>query len=302
MANVYAGYRGLANVFGIGPVRFSDASISAKQTVEAPDLIGGDWDKDAYYYGKIEVGGSMSGPVTETFMGGGGTGLLQWGLTRTGTCGTLSSNDVTLYYYCGGGENNSRQFKNMYINTLGFSCSAGDAAQFTLDFMGTRAEPWAQVDPPDYTTFAYPVEKILTWDKVTVSIISGAGDTIGHSDSPTNPTNLDYSNFDFSISNNLTAVYSLGQGDLFPAAIVPGIRTITGSLSVYNTPDALGFDTWDEYIATGVSTINFNIGSIPISMKVRFFRIEPTSSVGPVISTLGYIGVSHQVGSPWEAP
>ena len=68
MGSVFPGYRGLADIGGVGQVRFADASITAKQEVEAPDLIMGDWDHDAYVYGKIEVGGTISGPVTETFV------------------------------------------------------------------------------------------------------------------------------------------------------------------------------------------------------------------------------------------
>ena len=35
-------------------------------------------------------------------------------------------------------------------------------------------------------------------------------------------------------------------------------------------------------------------------MAVRFHRVEPASSVGPIISTIGFTGVSHQTGSAWE--
>lgn len=123
MADVYAGYRGLIDIAEVGEVRFQDASITAKQSVEAPDLIMGDWDHDAYVYGKIEVGGSVSGPVTDTFVGGAaaGDGLWGWGVARETPCGLLTPSDFDLYYYCGGSSNNYRQFTGMYCNTLGFS-------------------------------------------------------------------------------------------------------------------------------------------------------------------------------------
>lgn len=291
MANVYAGYRGLADIGGVGQVRFADASISAKQTVEAPDLIVGDWDHDAYYYGKIDVGGSISGPVTETFISGsgGGTGLFTYAVTRNGDCGTLTAADTTLYYYCGGSENRARTFTGMYVNTLGFSCAAGDVAQFTMDLMGSGASAWLTTDPPHFTT----AEKLLTWEKVGIVITPGS--------EYTPPASIAYSNFNFDISNNLQPVYSLGQTNLYPYEIVPGLRTISGSISVYNTPDFHGEDAWDDYVAAGVSTITFAIGSISISMKVRFHRVEPASSTGPIISSVGFTGVTHQVGTPWEA-
>jgi hypothetical protein len=301
MGNVYAGYRGLADIGGVGQVRFSDASISAKQTVNAPDLVMGDWDHDAYNYGPIEVGGSINGPVTETFISGsgGGTGIWNWGIQRTGDCGLLSSADTTLYYYCGGTEYRARKFVNMLVNSVGFSCAAGDVAQFTLDIMGSGLDPadhgWINTDPPHFTT----AEKLITWDKVGVAITPSAGNPGGAEFTP--PTNIAYSNFDFSIANNLQVVYSLGQPNLFPFEIVPGLRTITGTLSVYNTPRADGYETWDDYIAAGVSTITFSIASLSIDMKVRFHRIEPASGAGPIISSIGFTGVSHQTGTAWEA-
>lgn len=292
---VYPGYRGLADIAGVGQVRFGDASVTARQSVEAPDLIMGDWDHDAYVFGKIEVGGTISGPVTETFVSGsgGGTGIWAWGVTRYNDCGTLNSADTTLYYYCGGTEYRARQFTGMYVNTLGFSCSAGDVAQFNIDLMGTGlsgTNGWVNTDPPHFTT----AEKLITWDRVTLTILPGANAEF------TPPANIAYSNFDFSISNNLQAVYNLGQANLFPAAIVPGLRTITGSISVYNTPQADGKDAWIDYLASEVSTIGFNIGGLTLDMKVRFHRVEPASSTGPIVSTVAFTGVTHQSGTAWE--
>jgi len=295
MGNVYAGYRGLADIAGVGEVRFADASVTARQTINAPDLIMGDWDHDAYNFGPIEIGGSISGPVTETFVSGsgGGTGIWTWGVKRNGECGTLSEADTTLYYYCGGTEYRARLFENMLVNTLGFSCAAGDVAQFTIDLMGYGLganNGWIATDPPHFTT----AEKLITWDKVDVTITPGPNPEF------TPPVNIAYSNFDFSIANNLQVVYSLGQPNLFPFEIVPGLRTITGSISVYNTPQANGKDTWDSYLASEVSTIAFNIGGLSIDMKVRFHRVEPASSTGPIVSTVGFTGVTHQVGAAWE--
>lgn len=304
MATVFAGYRGFADIAGVGQVRFADASITARQEVNAPDLIMGDWDHDVYVYGPIEVGGSISGPVTETFVCGsaGGTGLWNWGVQRTAPCGLLSSDTLTLYYYCGdagSGYGSAREFTGMLVNSLNFSCAAGDVAQFSIDVMGKSAGTWQETTSIPQLTFA---EKLITWDKVNATITSGG-------DRWTPPATIQYSNFDFTISNNLQVVYSLGQANLFPYEIVPGLRTITGSLSVYNAPESDGADYWDQYIADGVGSIHFSIGGgvgicatpLEIDMKVRFHRVEPASSTGPIISTIGFTGVTHQTGTAWEA-
>jgi len=294
MGNVYPGYRGLADIAAVGNVRFADAGITARQEVNAPDLIMGDWDHDAYVYGPIEVGGTISGPVTETFVSGAaGGGLWDWGVKRNGDCGTLTESDVTLYYYCGGSDQRGRIFTDMLVNSLNFSCSAGDIAQFSIDILGKGVganNGWISTDPPHFTT----AEKLITWDKVNVTIT-----TVGDSDF-TLPANIAYSNFDFTIANNLETVYSLGQADLFPFEIVPGLRGITGSISVYNTPESNGADKWDDYLAANVGNITFDIGGLSLDMKVRFHRVEPASSTGPIISSIGFTGVSHQTGAAWE--
>jgi len=292
MGLVFPGYRGIAKIQGVDDyVRFGDANITAKQEINAPDLIMGDWDHDAYVYGKIEVGGTISGPVTENFVKGAG-GLFPWAVRRSGECGTLEQGDIELWYYCGtptqGSALRYRKFEGMIANSINFSCSAGDIAQFSLDVMGTAAGNWGEDDAPHYTSS----EKLLTWDKVGVSIAgSGPG--------ATEMANVNYSNFEFTISNNLEAVYSLAQENLFPFEIVPGLRTITGSLSVYNIPGADGVNTWDEYDAGDVTTITFNLNTLSVDMKVQLHRIEPAFSVGPIISTIGFTGVTHQEGDPW---
>jgi len=301
---VHPGYRGLADIATIGQVRFADASLAARQEMNAPDLIMGDWDHDAYVYGPIEVGGSMSGPVTETFVAGGGGGILEWACKREGTCGTLQENDVVLYYYCGGTGVRSRTFEDLQVNSMGFSCAAGDVANFTLDFMGRYAGAWSTTDPPHFTT----AEKLITWDKVNVEITAP-----GDQGAPGDYATLAYSNFDFTVSNNLEAVYALNAGsqgvgeppDLFPFDVVPGLRTITGTISVYDTHEFDGADTWDDYEAANPSTIRFTlsagaVGDIIVETKVRFHRIEPASSVTPIVATVGFTGVTHQTGSPWE--
>jgi len=302
MANrVFPGYRGYAEVDTIGQIRFGDASINAKQEINAPDLIMGDWDHDAYVYGPIEVGGSISGPVTETFADP-ANGVFLWGCARNGFCGSLADHDLTLYYYCGTPEGGNiyraRTFTEMQINSLNFSCSAGDISQFSLDVIGTSAGTWQSVNPPLNLGISgtKPSEKLVTWDKVGISIAPGADESVTDVDF----TTLNYSNFDFTVANNIETVYSLGQPNLFPFELVPGLRTITGSLSVYNTPLFDGATAWDLYEAANVSTIQFNIGAIDLEMKVRFHRVEPASAVGPIISTVGFTGVTHQVGSPWE--
>jgi len=224
MSIVNPGYRGIAYLDEIGTgtnVRFSDADVSAKQEVRADDLIMGDWDRDAYNYGPITVGGSISGPVTETFTGGitgcdgveptGDDGVFQWGAQRQGTCGSLQESGLTLYYYCDSdtGEGRYKTFTGMKVNSLNFSCSAGDVAQFSIEVMGKTASAWGEGAIPHVTS----AEKLITWDKVSVSIgtpgcpneTRGDDGWIPEAGAPM--TALNYSNFSFDINNNSLVDY-----------------------------------------------------------------------------------------------
>ena len=273
---IHPGYLGLVDITGVGRVRFTDSNITARQEINAPDIIMGDYDHDAYVFGKIEVGGTVSGPVTETF--GAAGGLWDWATSRTGTCKELAEAGLTVYYYC----EKSRTFSGMKVNSVNFSCAAGDIAQFSIDLMGKSAAAWGSG-----TTSYEDAEKLITWDKVSVAV-GGGGPDAGAL------TNVSYSNFDFTISNNLEPVYSLSQDNLFPVQVVEGLRTITGSLSVYNAPEVDGVESWDDYTAADVATLAFNIGDLAVSFRCQFHRVEPAASVGPVVSTVGFTGVTHQ--------
>ena len=297
MANVFPGYRGTASIEGIGAVRFSDANIAATQEINAPDIVMGDWDHDAYNYGPITVGGTINGPVTETFVAGTvGGGLWDWGVKRTGDCGLLSQKQIDLYYYCGtpdcgvDSSKSHRLFEGMTVNSVNFSVTAGDVANFSIDVLGRSAGLWDNDEPTHFTA----AEKLLTWDKVNVTIDSKAAH-----EEDLNIACINYQAFDFTISNNLETVYSLAQTNLFPYEIVPGLRTITGTLTAYNIPQALGSDTYGGYEADSFTTITFGIGTLSITMFVQFHRIQPASSVGMITSTLGFTGVTHQTGPEW---
>lgn len=294
--SVNPGYRGLIDLGGGGNyLRFSDASVAARQTVNIPDLIMGDHDHDAFNYGPIEVGGTIGGPMGEIFLAGGASSAWNWAVKRSSPCGELAAKDITLYYYCtGGADLNARTFTGMKVNSFGFSCAAGDVATFSLDVMAKSAGSWSNVPVPSFLS----AEKLITWDKVSVQI----GNTTPGDQGAM--TNIGFSNFDFTVANNLTPVYaiadlsSLGYApNLFPVDIVNGLRTITGTLSVYNTPQFNGYDYWDDYTGFptgGVSNLTFNIGTLSVTMMVRFHRLEAASSVTPIISTVGFSGVGSQ--------
>jgi len=300
---IHPGYMGKVVLGGSTSFRFESASLTAKQAWETPDMVMGNWDRAAYHAGKIDVSGSVSGPATATFATGAASGVFGWAAGRGG-CGQLAAKDLELIYYCdsngqgaGTSGQSSRSFTSVYANQVSFSCSAGDNAQFTMDLMSAVAPTWGNDSPlPVNET----IEKIITWDACVVEITSG-GIVV--------PTDALLSSFEFSINNNCTPYYSLpssqsydGVNNLgyFPTAIIPGLRTVTGTLTAYDPEpfDAvLGYNApaWDA--DSGRSQISFKIGdAAPFILYVQFSRVEPTLSVGPIMSTIAFTGVGIQTG------
>lgn len=283
---VHPGYMGYAEIEDITtPLRFTDGSVTVRQDVNIPDIITGHWDHLAFNYNPIEVGGTLSGPVTDTFAQSGGNSVWDWATART-DCGEVAERDISFHYYCDTSGNTNRLFERMRVNQVSFSCAAGDIAQFSLDIIGTSAASFSTGGGTHEVE-----EKLITWDQCQVTITGGtsAGDLTSN--------DWGFQNFEFTLANNITPVYAIkeaGTQTLFPYEVVPGQRTITGSLSVYDIPGVNGFDKWADYNAYEQSTMEFKIGATTVSFKVYFHRIEPASSVGPIVSSIGFTGVGVQ--------
>jgi len=275
IGDIRAGYMGSLDLGTAGVIRFTSGSIYAKQEVEAPDLIMGTWNRNAAVFGKVEIVGNFSGPVTENF------GTLWAAAFDRDSCGNLSFFDCGIRYFC---DDTGKTF-SVIVNNLTFSCSAGDIAQFSLDLIG--AEIPTGGGPGDNTT----EEKLITWD---VLAVYGFGSKI--------------SNFEVSINNNVEAVYAIKEpgatNNYFPFDLVAGLRSISGSVSAYCNSttelDALGGgkDSYSD-MAAGLgdaAIISFFNGSETIEVKVLKHRFEPQAATGPFVATVGFTGVGNQPG------
>lgn len=290
---IHPGYMGVADIGGT-KIRFADASITARQDVMIPDMVMGTWDRSAYNFGKVEIGGTISGPVTDSFAAGVGS-VWNWATTRD-ECGALTEKELKLYYFCDNAASDRalRTFPNMLAQSMNFSCAAGDVAQFSMEVIGAQVPVWGNTSSPLNTV----VEKLVTWDVVQTAIT--AGDILITDDAL-------LSNVEFTIANNVEAVYAMNQTvstGFYPAALVPGLRTITGSVSCYDPQvfdGVFGYNTreptsggggWDA--DAGRAQIAFTLGATTITFNVQFHRIEPALGVGPIISTVGFTGVGDQ--------
>jgi hypothetical protein len=250
-------------------MRLTGSSLNPVQTVEAPDLVQNDWDRMAWVYGKIEVGGNITGPIVD-----GSVGAFNAAFDRSGADGELDNViDVGIMYY----GSHGRTFGGCKINSYQLSVTAGEVAQFTIDFMGTQVSNITSGVPPT-------CEKLITWDVCSFTGITG-----------------DIQSFTLTLNNNLQRMYTIGQADLYPVQILEGIRHVDGSVSAYadGDPDsfvAAGADEWGAYTAASAIAVSVAAGtSFNMNANVALHRPEGSATTGPAIYTVNFTGVCEQV-------
>ena len=64
MANIHMGYMGHCKIDGTQYL-ITGSSLNPVQTVEAPDLVQGWYMRKGWNYGKVEIGGNVTGPLHE---------------------------------------------------------------------------------------------------------------------------------------------------------------------------------------------------------------------------------------------
>jgi hypothetical protein len=291
MSIIKPGFRGYAEIDssateGVSEdhkVRFSSFGINANQDVEAPEMVMGDDTHDAWAYGKIDVNGSISGPVTES------TGVfidaLEANLVED------SGATINVKYYRG----YTRTFTGCRLNQYTFTVNAGEVVNFTLDIIGVTVQPGPGLDIMSGYTKG---EKLITWDKASIRV----GDLHLDDNGTPNYQTLDYygglQSFTFTASNNFQRQFVLGRSDLF-GDLVEGMKDVTGNIVSYEEKAseantiASGQNFWDEYDGDYAYPISFYIGdNLIVSATVRFHRGTSDLGIGPVVTTMQFKGVT----------
>lgn len=280
------GFTGWLQVAGSDYLRFATCSLNAVQEVEAPDMVMGDYTHNAWAYGKIEVGGQISGPLDEN-----GAEII-----KTLWSGTPKT--ITVKYYNGYG----RQFLNCLANSVTFNVNAGEIVNFTLDVIGTGF----QTTGVTVTGLHTSTTKLLTWDKAAMFI----GTTAGTSTWPLSNLIPDLQSFSITISNNITRQFAIRASDLY-GSLVRGMSAVTGQMVSYTTKSAsnmTGVHTgegalhWDAYANNSYYPIMFDLGGTQVGATVVFHRGTSELSTGPVLTTLGFTGIGHWGGDNPFAP
>ena len=277
------GFTGGLQVAGVSEwLRFATCGINAVQTVEAPDMVMGDYTHNAWAFGKIEVGGQVSGPLDE------------YGMDIIKELMTGGPKSVTVKYYDGF----TRVYENCMANSLTLNVTAGEIVNFTCDIIGTGMQMSGAI------TTATKATKLLTWDKAALYI-----GTQGTSTFTGNLIN-DLQSFTMTVTNNITRQFAIKASDLY-GRLVRGMSAVTGQMVSYtakSSENAAGAQSgsgalhWDAYAATAYYPVYFMLGTKKISCTVVFHRGTSELSTGPVLSTIGFTGIGHWGGNNPLAP
>ena len=185
--------------------------------------------------------------------------------------------DVTLIYFCsdGAGTGTSRSFIGCKMGNFSLSISASDILQISIGVTAVEASD-------DTSTLRITdSEKLLTWDKVS---IAGSGADILQA-------------FDLSVENPIIPVYTSSPGnamsDFGVKELRIGTQNVTGSISGYNRPNLELLTA-----ASAQSGLTLEIGSsFSETLEVVFLPNNPSGSVGPMVTTIPFVGVNNALGA-----
>lgn len=259
------GYMGSATIDGV-QVYLTGSSLNPVQQINAPDVVQGSVIKRIWNWGKVEVGGNCTGPLAQ-----GMGGIWSDATSRTNDLPNPSGGmDVTISYIEGG----SRSFGGVHINTMEVSVTAGEVAQFSIDFLGAAYNGAGSGGGAGGTGCVV----LVTWDQCDASVAGGTGDVQGAS---------------LNVNNNLERLYRLDQDSMNAFTVLGGFKEITGSVSYYaEGQPGEGTASIDNCAQdTGGVNVNFGTkcgGGPSFGGVAAIQRAEASATTGPGIYTYNF--------------
>ena len=237
------GYMGSAKIDDV-VVYLTGSSLNPTQQINAPDVVQGRVIKKVWNWSKIEVGGNMSGPLTDRM------GPI-WDKATARDTDELDNNhlcDVTICYIEGG----CRAFSGMAINSMEINVQAGEVANFTIDFMGPS---WDKDAAASDVNDDDDCVMIVTWDQCEASIGGLSGEVNSAS---------------VSVANNVERLYRLNQDNMNAYKMLAGFKQITGSVAYYADGPPDEGSTTIEKCGQDVAKVEMTFGDCGDSMDIDY--------------------------------
>ena len=285
MAIICPGYVGIAEIDGI-KIRCTDFNVNSSQSSTFYDHVIGLNDtvpntpstkgesigviqtqKRMWRPSPISIAGGISFPATEDNI------ATFFDHVKLGTYFDIN------FTYHKGSPGKVRLFKQCRVSSFGFSCTAGDILNISVEVMGMDIEDGVVSTP--YIT----EEKHITWDKIVIT----SGDI---------PPTLPIQSFNFTVNNNLQYIYSVDpdssdptSNKLLPRDLRVGMQEVTGDMSVYLE---FGVNFMDQL--TGMSELLLTCPGLTTSIYVVFQPRQLPGAIGPVIRSIPFVGVDKAFG------
>ena len=283
MADLKAGYIGIAQLesglkircidFNVNPQQdalFYNHAIGLNDTVPTNSSTKGEvvgtiqTQRRIWRPSPIALSGGMSFPATE--------GNLQEMFDHM-KYGTYFNLDFE--YYC----ETQRKFTNCRLNSYNFSITAGDIINTTVDLQALDVE-----DNTGHIGNSDP-EKLITWDKVEISISGDSG-----------IDNSYIQGLDINVNNNLTPIYTANPGtamdNLLPYDLRLGMQEVTGNLTLF-------LKEGREYIPTTLTdaiVISITAPSFTTDVNVVLRPRDLNGAIGPIVTSIPFVGVDKAFG------
>jgi hypothetical protein len=221
-------------------VRASSADISLSQEITRPEIIDSRYDRTLYQLGPQIVEGSVSFPATYDI---GSTaslsgnevalveGLYRLAVSRTPGDGLLNATNIDIKYADSSDPNESAfTYDKCVVNTWQFSVAQSELVNINVDVIGVTREVSSPSSPSEDDLRN---TRIVTWNDARVEVIEGSRGGFGTISGEFIRT------FEANINNNVQRYYTL-NGELFPQAIAPTKRDVTGSVVLMGRHKDLG--------------------------------------------------------------
>jgi len=277
------GYMGLAEIGG-NRVRCTDFNINPTQdalfydhVIGLNDTIPGNSSTKGENIGSIQtqkriwrpspilINGGISFPATE-----GSLGFL-FEQVKYGKYFDMS------FKYYRGNPDCGRKYSDCRVNSFTFTATAADIVTLSAEITALSMEDSGGPD-----TFE-DAEKLITWDKVDVS-------------SEDFPSNFSLEAFNFAVNNNVTPIYTVQGNDgiadnFLPKDLRVGMQEVTGDLTFYRKAGP-------DFLTSTTETTNISVScpGLDISIKAVLKPRQIPAAIGPVITTVPFIGVDKAFG------
>jgi len=204
-------------------VRATSCDIKLSQDNSVPEVVDGRYDRTVIQYGPFQVGGSAAFPALygrDSVSGLSPAGiLLGYTLVRNPTQATLYSIPIDVKYTT---ESTGYTYENSIINTFKFAVAQSDIVSITTEVIATNRNPISQSGRSlALLETDTPQTRTVQWNDAFVLMYVGSS----------NQSIVDgrfVRSFEVTFNNNAERYYTL-NGTLFPQAVAPRKRDITGT-------------------------------------------------------------------------